>query len=174
MNGTSAPVAENLMPPEELSAEGARLVSELLKAMGFEATIQARAEADRVEVTATVPQNDELLAGPKGEVRQSLQHLVTLMLNRGRVEKYHLQLEINDFWVRRETELVDLAKKLAEESLLTGAEAITEYLNAQERRVVHMTLKEDPRVRTYAIGTGLIKRVAVAPADSDHGPRSEE
>jgi len=173
MNGSSAP-PENLMPPEDLSAEGARLVSELFKAMGFEATIQARAEADRVEVTATVPVNDELLAGPKGEVRQSLQHIVTLMLNRGRTEKYHLQLEINDFWVRRENELIDLAKKLAEESLLTGAEAITEYLNAQERRVVHMTLKEDPRVRTYAIGTGLIKRVAVAPADSDHGSSSEE
>jgi predicted RNA-binding protein Jag len=51
---------------------------------------------------------------------------------------------------------------------------VTEYLNAQERRIVHMTLKEDSRVKTYALGTGLIKRVAVAPADYPEGPGDGE
>ena len=45
--------------------------------------------------------------------------------------------------------------------------------HAAERRIVHVELKEDPRVKTYALGTGLIKRVAVAPADFPEGPRSD-
>ena len=57
------------------------------------------------------------------------------------------------------------ARRLAEEALEGNTEAVTEYLNAQERRIVHVALKEDTRVKTYALGTGLIKRLAVAPAD---------
>ena len=38
---------------------------------------------------------------------------------------------------------------------------------------MHVALKEDPRVKTYALGTGLIKRVAIAPADYPEGPRQD-
>ena len=52
-------------------------------------------------------------------------------------------------------------------------EVIT-YLNAQERRVVHVTLREDTRVKTYALGTGMIKRVAIAPADFPGGEAASD
>jgi len=142
--------------------------------MGFEGNVQAKAEENRVDVTVMLQSGEQLLTGRKGEVRQALQHVLTLMMNRGRPDRYHLQLEINDFWQRREDELRELARSLAEEALAGGTEAVTEYLNAQERRVVHMELKGDARVKTYALGTGLIKRVAVAPADYPEGPGSEE
>ena len=51
---------------------------------------------------------------------------------------------------------------------------MTEYLNSQERRIIHVALKEDTRVKTYALGTGLIKRVAVAPADFPEQERDED
>jgi spoIIIJ-associated protein len=158
---------------DELVSESTRLTSEFLKAMGFEAAVTATSDGERVEVNASVESDDHLLTGPKGEVRQALQHLLNRMLNRGEGSRYHLQLEINDFWKRREQELEALARDLAEEALDTRAEAVTEYLNAQERRVVHTALKGDPRVKTYALGSGLIKRVAVAPADFPEGPRSD-
>ncbi len=161
------------LSPEQLVSESTRLTGELLKAMGFDATVRATAEADRVDVTAAVSGDEELLTGPKGEVRQALQHLLNRMLNRGEGSRYHLQLEINDFWHRREAELETLARELAEEAVTEQAEVVTEYLNSQERRVVHMTLKTDPRVKTYALGSGLIKRVAVAPADFPEGSEPE-
>jgi len=168
-----APEAAGL-PPEQLAAEARRLTDQVLRAMGFEATVSATAEDDRADVSISVEAHDDLLTGPKGEVRQALQHLLNLMINRGQTGRYHLQLEINDFWKRREQELVELARSMAEEAVAGGSEAVTEYLNAQERRIVHMTLKDDPRVKTYALGTGLIKRVAVAPADFAGGPSEEE
>jgi spoIIIJ-associated protein len=158
---------------EELAANGQRVTEELFKTMGFEATVTARAEGDHVDVAAAVGEGEDLLTGRKGEVRQALQHLLNRMLNRGEGSRYHLQLEINEFWQHREDELRALARQLAEEALASNGEAVTEYLNAQERRIVHVTLKEDTRVKTYALGTGLIKRVAVAPADYPEGPRSD-
>lgn len=158
---------------DQLVSEATRLTRELLQAMGFEATVNAQADADRVDVTAAVSGNEELLTGPKGEVRQALQHLLNRMLNRGEGSRYHLQLEINEFWHRREAELEQLARGLADEAVTEQSEVVTEYLNSQERRVVHMALKTDSRVKTYALGSGLIKRVAVAPADFPEGPQAE-
>jgi spoIIIJ-associated protein len=158
---------------EELAAQSVRMTQELLTAMGFEAKVSATVDGNHVDVTAEVTRDEELLTGRKGEVRQALQHILNRRLNRGETSRYHLQLEINDFWRRREEELRTLALSLAEEALASGGEAVTEYLNAQERRIVHVTLREDARVKTYALGTGMIKRVAVAPAGFDGGPREE-
>ena len=157
----------------ELAALGEKVTTDLLKAMGFEGRVTAKAEGTSVEVTAEVADDEELLTGRKGEVRQALQHLLTRMINRGEGSRYHLQLEINDFWQRREKELEGIARQLADEAVANDNEALTEYLNAQERRIIHVTLKEDSRVKTYAIGDGLIKKVAIAPADYPEGPESE-
>jgi spoIIIJ-associated protein len=158
---------------DELAEQSRRITEDMLKAMGFEARISATVDGTHVDVTAEVSRDEELLTGRKGEVRQALQHLLNRVLNRGEGSRYHLQLEINDFWKRREEELRELASSLAAEAVESDSEVVTEYLNAQERRIVHVTLREDARVKTYALGTGMIKRVAIAPADSESGPRPE-
>lgn len=162
------------MPAAELEALGVRAAEGLLGAMGFEARVSARADGSNVDVTAEVSQGEELLTGPKGEVRQALQHLLNLTINRGEGMRYHLQLEINDFWQRREAELERVARAMADEAVANGGEVVSEYLNAQERRIIHVTLREDTRVKTYAIGDGLIKKLAVSPADHPEASREEE
>jgi spoIIIJ-associated protein len=158
---------------DELVGQSTRMTEDLLKAMGFESKVSATVDGNHVDVTAEVAKDEDLLTGRKGEVRQALQHLLNRRLNRGESSRYHLQLEINDFWKRREEELRELARSSAEEAVASDGEVVTEYLNAQERRIVHVTLREDPRVKTYALGTGMIKRVAIAPADFEGGPRDE-
>jgi len=152
------------MNADELSSTSRRITEELLKAMGFEPKVNVRAEGNRVDVTVEVDRDDDLLNGRQGETRQALQHLLNRFLNKGDGSRYHLQLEVNDFWQQRETELTELARKLADDAASRNAEVVSDYLNSQERRIVHMTLKEDARVRTFSLGSGAVKRVAVAPA----------
>lgn len=153
------------MTTEELGQTAKSLTEKLLTSMGFEATVTVVAEADRADVTVEVAQGDELLTGQKGETRQAIQHLLNRFLNRGEGSRYHLQLEINDFWQRREDELAALARTLADQAAEGKKEMVTEFLNSQERRIIHVTLREDTRVRTDSIGDGMIKRVVIAPAD---------
>src|SRR5262249_46286433 len=152
------------MSADELSATSKQLTEELPSAMGFEARVTVRAEGNRVDVTVEVDRDDDLLTGRQGETRQALQHLLNRFLNKGDGSRYHLQLEINDFWQQRETELVDVARRLADQAITSNAEVVSDYLNSQERRIVHMTLKEDARVKTFSLGSGMVKRVTVAPA----------
>lgn len=141
-----------------------------MSAMGFESTVRASAEDDRVNVTVTVENDEQLLGGDRGEVREAMQQILNRMINRGgEGSRYYLRLEINDFWEKRETDLKLLAQRLAEEALEKNTEVATDYLNAQERRIIHMTLREDARVKTYSLGIGHIKRLAVAPADHPGG-----
>jgi len=152
------------MNAEELSSTSRRLTEELLRAMGFEPRVSVRAEGNRVDVTVQVDRDDDLLNGRQGETRLALQHLLNRFLNKGDGSRYHLQLEVNDFWQQREVELAALARRLADEATSRNAEVVSEHMNSQERRIVHMTLKEDPRVKTFSLGSGMVKRVAVAPA----------
>ncbi|MFI5371228.1 MAG: protein jag [Candidatus Eisenbacteria bacterium] len=153
---------------EELRSISQRVTEELFKAMGFAGKVTATLGGpDRVEVVAEVSDDEELLTGRKGETRQALQHLLNRMVNKGEGSRYHLQLEINDFWKRREEELTEQARKMADDAVRTGNEQVTEFLNAQERRIIHVTLREDTRVKTYALGDGMIKRLAVAPAHAE-------
>jgi len=152
------------MNVDELSSTSRRLTEELLRAMGFEPRVSVRAEGNRVDVTIEVDQHDELLNGRQGETRLAIQHLLNRFLNKGDGSRYHLQLEINDHWQHRETELEELARRLADEAASRQVEVVSDHLNSQERRIVHMTLREDARVKTYSLGDGAVKRVAVAPA----------
>jgi spoIIIJ-associated protein len=152
------------MNVDELSSTSRRLTEELLRAMGYEPRVSVRAEGNRVDVTIEVDRDDDLLNGHQGETRQALQHLLNRFLNKGDGSRYHLQLEINDHWQHRETELEELAHRLADEAASRQVEVVSDHLNSQERRIVHMTLREDPRVKTYSLGSGAVKRVAVAPA----------
>jgi predicted RNA-binding protein Jag len=152
------------MNVDELSSTSRRLTEELLRAMGFEPKVSVRAEGNRVDVTIEVDRHDELLNGHQGDTRQAIQHLLNRFLNKGDGSRYHLQLEINDHWHHRETELEELAHRLADEAASRQVEVVSDHLSSQERRIVHMTLREDSRVKTYSLGDGAVKRVAVAPA----------
>jgi spoIIIJ-associated protein len=169
-NGFEGPT----MSEDELQNVAREQTQNLLRAMGFEATVTARAEGTSVEVKAEVPNDSDLLVGPKGEVRQALQHLLNRMVNRSQMSRYHLQLEVNEFWHHREEELQALARSLADEAVTDGQERLTEYLNAQERRIVHMALKEDTRVSTHAIGDGMIKKISIMPAEAAEGSKTGE
>jgi spoIIIJ-associated protein len=165
----SAPQPTNGMSAADLESSACRATEDLLRAMGFNATVSARVDGDTAEVRAEVPDQSDLLVGPKGEVRQALQHLLNRMLNRGGGSRYHLQLEINDFWQQREDELRTMALGLAERAVADSTEKLTEYLNSQERRVVHMSLRDHPGVTTHAIGDGLIKKIAITPGGEPEG-----
>ena len=156
-----------------LRDDAIRKATDLFKAMGFDAKVSGTAAGDRVDLQVEVADNEELLTGRKGETREALQHILNRMVNMGDRGHAHLQLEINDFWQRREVELAEMARQMANDAVTTGSEQVTGWLNSQERRIIHVTLREDPRVRTFSIGDGMIKRLGVAPADSGVSPGEE-
>jgi spoIIIJ-associated protein len=58
---------------------------------------------------------------------------------------------------------VDLAKRLAEKAVKSGRPVPVEPMSAHDRRIVHMALVDDGRVKTESEGEGLFRRVIIHP-----------
>jgi len=139
------------------------VVKGLLSAMGFDAPVESRETEEATVITIGSTGADGLLIGKRGETLECLQHIVNKMLNRGSTEEWkHVIVDIGDYRKRRESQLVKLARSMADRVQATREELTTEPLKASERRVIHLALKDHPAVKSFAIGEGLVKRVVIA------------
>jgi spoIIIJ-associated protein len=151
---------------EGSSAAPAELVRELLSAMGFSASVECEDSTESTEIVVGSTGADGLLIGKRGETLESLQHIVSKMLNRGKTEWKHVSLDVGGYKKRRESQLVKLANSMADRVATSGDEETTEPLKASERRIIHLALKDHPNVRSFAVGEGLVKRVVIGPKET--------
>lgn len=137
------------------------VVRGLVDRMGINTQVQVEVIDQVVHVRVDSAGSDGLLIGRKGETLQAIQHLTTRMVNRDNRRRVQVAVDIGGYRRRRETQLENLAKSLAAKVEGSGQQALTEPLNAAERRIIHITLAGTPSVRTETVGEGLLKKVAV-------------
>jgi spoIIIJ-associated protein len=163
LGSRQARVRVRLSKPPAPPAEPVEIVKGLISAMGFDATVESSEGEDATEITIGSTGADGLLIGKRGDTLECLQHIVSKMLNRGATEEWrHVVVDVGDYRKRRESQLAKLAHSMATRVETTGEELTTEPLKASERRVIHLSLKDNPTVRSFAIGEGLVKRVVIA------------
>ncbi|RJP29351.1 MAG: protein jag [Candidatus Omnitrophota bacterium] len=114
------------------------------------------------------------LIGHRGQTLDSLQYLVARYLNEDREDWRKVIIDIDNYRDRREDDLQRLAERLAEQVIRTKRDVRTEPLTAPERRIIHMTLKENTAVTTFSIGEGARKRVVIASAERSDPSRRRQ
>jgi spoIIIJ-associated protein len=133
-------------------------VSELLEKMQISAQVTSTfVESDDpeeqkgvlVEVTGT---DLSILIGRKSETLNALQYIASLIVGK-RLEKWMpLTIDVEGYRGRREHQLRQLALKMAEQAIATGRRQILEPMPANERRIVHLALRDHPQVVTESTG----------------------
>ena len=83
-------------------------------------------------------------------------------VDRGRVGK-RIHLDSAGFRKIREDEVVEIARRTAEQVRARGEESLLSPLNPYERRIVHLALSEVEGVATRSVGDGFLKRIAIYP-----------
>ena len=109
--------------------------------------------------------SDELgvLIGRRGETLAALQYLINTIVSKGGNKPPAFGLDIEGYRRRREEMLVDLAREIAQEVRETGDVITLEPMPANERRIVHIALREEDGVRTESVGAGDQRQVEVLP-----------
>lgn len=157
-------------PVEELSDEeratldtAKSVLTEMLKLMGLSGTVEIASggETSRLNV-----KGDDLgaLIGRRGEKLASLQHLVNLIVGRKEGQHHRIAIDVENYRGRREEQLRDVADRAAKRVIQSGKIIQLEAMPAVERRIVHMALLENPRVRTQSVGVEPARRIVVLPA----------
>jgi len=110
-----------------------------------------------------------LLIGWRGETLRSLQTAVNLMLGEEGVDTRRVILDVERYRARREDQVHELAQRLAMRVKRTGEPYTLDPMHAYERRVIHMTLADDPDVTTESTGSEPARRVVINPTGPAQG-----
>ena len=149
--------------PQDVVDETEGRITALLDAMGFEARVEVYDAGGFVAVDVAAD-NTALFIGQKGETIDALQYLVNAGVNRTRTSRVRVVLDAEGYRQRRVEALQGMAHRSARKALREDRPVELPPMNPAERRVVHLFLRDNPRVTTESEGAGDSRRVLVSPA----------
>jgi spoIIIJ-associated protein len=104
-----------------------------------------------------------ILIGKHGRTLESLQMLINRMVNKQLKNSVRVVLDIDDYRKRRSDNIAQMAHRLGEKAKGTGHSLTVGPFNAYDRRIIHLTLKEDPSLKTESLGEGELKKIKIIP-----------
>jgi spoIIIJ-associated protein len=104
----------------------------------------------------------ELLQAESGELLLALQHLVTQAFSRSAPEGQRIVCDVEGFRATREAELKAMANLAADRVRQSRVPFVFGEMNANERRVIHLTLAECEDLYTESVGEGAARKLRIA------------
>jgi spoIIIJ-associated protein len=168
--GPSEPEHFEVSKEEEIILHVAReTVEELLERMNVRASVSVRRgeaedEKDRVPFQVDVRGDDlSILIGPKAETLNALQYIAGLIVSKEIGKSVPLVVDVEGYRARRSQQIRQLARRMAEQAVRTGRRQVLEPMPANERRLVHIELRDHPKVTTESVGDDPRRKVTIVP-----------
>ncbi|MDQ1382249.1 MAG: spoIIIJ-associated protein [Actinomycetota bacterium] len=159
-----AEVDVETVPVTDQAEHAAKFTDELVRTMGFSASV--RTEIDEDDVTVHI-EGDGLgaLVGPRGATIQALEEVVRAVVqHHAGGHSAWIHVDVGGYRERRRQALADFARQVAAEVKDTGEERAMEPMGAADRKVVHDTISDIDGVDTTSEGEDPRRRVVVLPA----------
>ncbi len=115
-----------------------------------------------VDVVLDTPDTG-IVIGYHGEILDSLQLLLSMMISKKLGQFVRLSLEVGDYKKNRAAYLEDLAEQIKSKVLSENREYTLPSLKPWERRIVHLHLQNDDSVSTESIGDGKERTLVIRP-----------
>jgi spoIIIJ-associated protein len=147
-------------PQAEAAARGVEL---LLRVAGLDLTPRIYQGEERLEIDLVGSDSDWCFADD-GELLMAIEHLLPRIIRGIAGEAVLCRVDCDNFHEIREERLRSLAQKVADEVRQRGRSRTLVPMNPADRRIIHVTLADDPAVVTESEGEGYFKRITVRPA----------
>jgi spoIIIJ-associated protein len=145
------------------------VVKELLERMHVKATINSKYiepvdENDERLVMVDIQGNDlSILLGRRSETLNALQYITSLIVSKELNRWVPLMIDVQGYRERRERQLRQLGRRMAQQAIETGKRQTLEPMPANERRVIHLELRNHPQVTTESTGEDPFRKVMIIP-----------
>ncbi len=163
-----------VLTPEEEDYEldvAHQVVSELLSKMQVKAHIetimgQPDEGRNRVPILVDITGSDlTVLIGRRAETLNALQYISGLIIAKRLGHGVTVVVDVEGYRQRRQNQIRQLARRMADQAVKTGRRQILEPMPANERRIIHIELRENPHVRTESVGEEPYRKVTIVPVD---------
>ncbi len=165
-----APAAAGLSEEDSDALRVAReTVSELLQRMGYETRVTAQwgepSQPGGVRPLLVDVRGNDLstLIGRRGETLAALQYITRLIVGKELRRPAAVVIDVEGYRERRERQLRRLARRMAEQAIESGRTMTLEPMPANERRIIHIELRDNPQVTTESVGEGDRRKVTIIP-----------
>jgi len=147
---------------DELIAKANAFLKEVFDAMKMEVKVDTKFNASEnildVELSGA---EMGVLIGKRGQTLDSLQYLISLVVNRDVQDYIHVKVDTENYRERRKATLENLAKNISIKVKKTRQSVALEPMNPYERRIIHSALQNDRYVTTHSEGDEPFRRVVV-------------
>lgn len=148
-------------PPPEVVEEVKSLLQKMVELMGFPSEVTTTTSGNKISAHISGDFVKDLI-GRDGDTLDAIQYLMRKMISQKRyADKLFFSLDCGDFRDSRKSELQGLALEMATKVKETGKTQTIAALNPAERRIVHVTLQDDKRIRSSSVGEGLYKKIRI-------------
>jgi spoIIIJ-associated protein len=140
--------------------------------MGLEAQVSAHYgdtdRDDRRYINVDVRGSDlSVLIGRRSETLNAFQYVASLIIGKDTQQFVQLTVDVEGYRERREKQLVQMAKRMADQVAKNGRKQTLEPMPAVERRIIHIALRDHPAVFTESTGEEPYRKVVILPKKED-------
>lgn len=168
----AAPVKDTESQPEHdaLLDHTEAVISKMLHLLNLEAQVSAHygsAERDgRRNIHVDIRGNDlSVLIGRRSETLSAFQYIASLIVGKQTEQFVQLIVDVEGYRDRREKQLIQMAKRMADQVSKSGRRQTLEPMPSSERRVIHIALRDRPDVKTESTGEEPYRKVMILPKE---------
>jgi len=146
------------------------VISKLIHLLGLEAQVSAHYgdsdRDDRRNILVDVRGSDlSVLIGRRSETLNAFQYVASLIVGKETQQFVQLSVDVEGFRDRREKQLIQMAKRMADQVTKSGRRQTLEPMPSAERRVIHIALRDHPAVKTESTGDDPYRKVVILPKE---------
>jgi spoIIIJ-associated protein len=147
---------------EALTSYGEKILKTLVDYITDDAQISIDQDAERT-IYNIKGGNAAVLIGKRGQTLEAIQYLLEKIINKKNGGRVRVLVDVEGYLDTRKDNLEKLAVRLAEKAARVGKPMTIGQMNAHDRRIVHLHLKENSEVRTQSIGEGYYRKLMIFP-----------
>lgn len=143
----------------------------ILERLQIEYSVEVKKREDQILLNIHCD-NENFLIGRRGTTLDAIQYLVNRIANKHAEEKIQVVLDTSNYRVNRKQRLQRLALRLSRRVKMTGKPVTVAPMNPHDRRIIHLTLQDDPAIKTLSRGSGFMRRVIISSNKSSNRNRN--
>lgn len=159
---------------ETIDEKAEEFLTSVFDAMGLQVEIDAKLNEEEKELDVNLSGEEMgILIGKRGQTLDSLQYLVSLVVNKESDDYLRVKLDTENYRERRKETLETLAKNIAYKVKRTRRSVALEPMNPYERRIIHSAIQNDKYVFTRSEGEEPFRHVVIALKKEERGGRRD-
>jgi spoIIIJ-associated protein len=167
INEAAVPAVDSTQEEQPLKV-AAQIVRDLLERMKVTARVSAHYvepedQKDQQVIMVEIQGDDlSILIGRRSETLNALQYITSLIVCKELGKWTPVMIDVQGYRSRRERQLRQLARRMADQAIHTGRRQVLEPMPANERRLIHLELRDHPQVTTESIGEEPGRKVTIS------------